>query len=204
MINSIKSIIVRLEALLILILFLPFFLIFYLLTKFTSKGPFIFKQKRLGKDKKIFTIYKIRTMINEAEQKKEDYQYLNEIDGPVFKIRNDPRYTKVGKFLSHTALDELPQLVNIIKGEMVFVGPRPLPLSEGDKIPNQYQGRFSVLPGMTSPWIIQGAHKLSFDRWMELDLEYVKEQSFLYDIKIFFKTIYLVSRLIVGKLKGNL
>ncbi len=204
MIRFIKSATTRLIAFLMLIFFLPFFLFFYLLMKITSKGSFIFKQKRLGKNKKEFIMYKIRTMINEAEQKKEDYRYLNEVDGPVFKIRNDPRYTRMGKFLSHTGLDELPQLVNIIKGEMTYVGPRPLPVAEGVEISNQYQGRFSVLPGMTSPWIVSGAHKLSFDQWMKLDLEYVKNQSFLYDTKIFFKTAFLVFRLIVSKFKGDL
>jgi lipopolysaccharide/colanic/teichoic acid biosynthesis glycosyltransferase len=190
----------RLFALILLILFLPLLFILYLLIKLTSKGPFIFKQKRLGKDKKIFVLYKIRTMIEGADKLKEKYRHLNEADGPVFKIRHDPRYTKIGKFLAHTALDELPQLINVVKGEMSFVGPRPLPVEEGLKIPSKYEKRFSVLPGMTSSWITKGAHKLIFHQWMSLDLEYVEKKSFWYDIKISISTTILILRLTVSKL----
>lgn len=186
----------RLTALLLLILFLPFLLILYWLIKLTSKGPFIFKQKRLGKDKKIFTLYKIRTMVDQAEELKEKYRHLNEADGPVFKIRQDPRYTKIGKFLAHTALDEIPQLINVVKGEMSFVGPRPLPVEEGLNVHKIYGKRFSVLPGITSAWIVKGAHKLTFDQWMKLDLEYVKNKSFWYDIKILISTAILILKLI--------
>lgn len=182
----------RVIAFFLLVLLSPIFFLLFVLVKLTSKGPFIFKQKRLGKDKKPFTIYKIRTMVENAEELKEKYRHLNEADGPVFKIYNDPRYTKIGKFLSHTALDELPQLVNIIKGDMSFVGPRPLPVEEAEKIPEKYSARFSVLPGITSPWVVEGAHRLTFDKWMKLDLEYVKKRSLWYDIKIMSRTILLV------------
>jgi lipopolysaccharide/colanic/teichoic acid biosynthesis glycosyltransferase len=198
--SQITDLFYRLTALSLLILFLPLLFIFYLLVRLTSKGSFIFKQKRLGKDKKVFTLYKIRTMIDGAEELKGKYRHLNEADGPVFKIREDPRYTKIGKFLAHTALDELPQLINVIKGEMSFVGPRPLPVEEGLKIPNKYEKRFSVLPGMTSSWITEGAHKLTFDQWMELDLEYVEKKSFWYDIKILSSTVILIAKLIINKL----
>lgn len=190
----------RLVALLLLTLFSPLLFSFYLLVKLTSKGPFFFKQKRLGKDKKIFTLYKIRTMVDDAEELRGKYRHLNEADGPVFKIRHDPRYTKIGRFLAHTALDELPQLINVIKGEMSYVGPRPLPVEEGLKIPNKYEKRFSVLPGITSSWIVKGAHKLTFDQWMRLDLDYVEKKSFWYDIKILTSTVFLILKLIIFKL----
>ena len=184
-------------ALLILIILSPFILLLFLLIRITSQGPFIFKQKRAGKGKKSFFIYKFRTMVENAKYLKLKIDYLNEADGPVFKIRNDPRYTKIGKFLSHTGLDEIPQLINVIKGEMDFVGPRPLPVSEAEKIPKKFEKRFSVLPGVTSPWIINGAHSLNFDQWMKLDLEYADKKSFLYDIQIFLKTIKMVTLLII-------
>lgn len=136
-------------------------------------------------------------MIINAENLKHKITNLNEADGPVFKIRNDPRYTRIGKFLSHTGLDEMPQLVNIIKGEMDFVGPRPLPVKEAEKIPKKFEKRFSVLPGMTSPWIVRGAHSLTFDQWMKLDLDYVDKKIFLYDIQIFFETLKIVILLII-------
>lgn len=189
----------RALALLFLVLIMPFILLFFLLIKLTSPGPFIFKQKRTGKNKKPFFLYKIRTMVDDAENLKSKIQNLNEADRPVFKIRNDPRYTKIGKFLSHTGLDETPQLINIIKGEMDFVGPRPLPVDEANKIPKKYERRFSVLPGITSLWIIKGAHNLTFTQWMKFDLEYVDKKSFIYDAKIFIKTLKIIISLIIKK-----
>jgi lipopolysaccharide/colanic/teichoic acid biosynthesis glycosyltransferase len=184
----------RLLAGALLLILLPLLAFFYLLVKLTSKGPFLFKQKRMGKDKKIFIMYKIRTMVDKAESLKSKVSHLNEADGPVFKIRDDPRYTKVGKFISHTGLDELPQLINVIKGEMVFVGPRPLPVEEAEKVPKKYERRFSVKPGITSPWVVEGSHRLTFKEWMELDLEYVKDNSFFYDLDIALRTILLIIR----------
>ena len=196
MINFIK----RILALLLLVLVMPFILLFFLLIKLTSPGPFIFKQKRAGKNKKPFILYKIRTMVGNAENLRSKIYYLNEADGPVFKIHNDPRYTKIGKFLSHTGLDEILQLINVIKGEMDFVGPRPLPTYEANKLPKKYERRFSVLPGMTSPWLINGAHMIPFNRWMELDINYVKNKTLLGDFKIFIKTVIIVISLILNKL----
>lgn len=194
--NSKLILFYRITAVIIFIILLPLFFVLYLLVKLTSKGPFIFKQKRMGKAKKKFTLYKIRTMVANAESLKPKVYGLNEADGPVFKIRNDPRHTKIGRILARTALDELPQLVNIIKGEMSFVGPRPLPVDEAKKIPKKYHKRFSVLPGMTSPWIVGGAHKLKFDQWMKLDLEYVKNQSTWLDLKILTETLIVITRTI--------
>jgi len=196
MINFIK----RILALLLLVLVMPFILLFFLLIKLTSPGPFIFKQKRAGKNKKPFILYKIRTMVGNAENLRSKIYYLNEADGPVFKIHNDPRYTKIGKFLSHTGLDEILQLINVIKGEMDFVGPRPLPTYEANKLPKKYERRFSVLPGMTSSWLINGAHMIPFNRWMELDINYVKNKTLLGDFKIFIKTVIIVISLILNKL----
>jgi len=142
-------------------------------------------------------------MVIDADNLKQNIYHLNQSDGPVFKIRNDPRYTKVGKFLSHTGLDEITQLVNIIKGEMDFVGPRPLPVEEAEKISNKFAKRFSILPGMTSPWIIKGAHSLSFNQWMNLDLQYVKYKSLLYDISIFFNTLKIIILLIIKKVNNG-
>ena len=184
----------KILALFLFTLTLPFYPIFFLAIKLTSPGPFIFKQKRAGRGKKPFTIYKFRTMVKNAEELKKKYLGLNEAGDPTFKIINDPRFTKFGKILAKSALDELPQLINVIKGEMALVGPRPLPINEAGKVPKKYQGRFSVLPGLTSTWIIRGAHELSFEKWMELDLEYVKNKNALLDLKIIAKTILLLLR----------
>lgn len=184
----------RLFASLLLLMSFPILFIAYVLVKLDSKGPFIFRQKRMGKNKKPFTMYKIRTMIEGAEKLQKKYAKINEADGPVFKIKNDPRYTKVGKFLSKSALDELPQLLNVLKGEMALVGPRPLPVAESAMVPRKYDLRFSVLPGMTSTWITSGAHRLTFDEWMKLDLEYIDKKSIWLDFKTFIRTLALLAR----------
>ncbi len=190
----------RLLALILFIVLVPFFFILFFLVKITSKSTFLFKQKRAGKNKKSFFIYKFRTMVKNAEDLRSKIYHLNEADGPVFKIYNDPRYTRIGKFLSHTGLDELPQLINIIRGEMNFVGPRPLPINEAQQVPAKYQKRFSVLPGITSSWILQGAHKLSFEEWMESDLAYIKNKTVWYDSVILGKSFLLVLTFIYKKL----
>ncbi len=182
----------RLIALILFIFVLPFFILFFILVKLVFKQQFIFKQKRLGKNKKPFTIYKIQTMVKDAEVLKSSYLHLNQADGPVFKIFNDPRYTKIGKLLSKTGLDELPQLINIMKGDMAFVGPRPLPVDEAKQIPAKYHKRFTILPGITSSWVTKGSHKLSFEEWMELDIHYVKNHSLILDLHIALKTIVLL------------
>lgn len=180
----------KILALLLLVLTSPFAFIVGLLILLESGFPILFRQKRLGKDKKVFTIYKFRTMVKNAEKQKNALINLNEAHPPAFKIKNDPRFTRIGKILSRYGLDELPQLVNILKGEMAFVGPRPLPLDEAKKIPKKYDARYSVLPGITSPWVIQGHHKLTFKEWMESDIQYVNTRNSLHDIKILTLTIY--------------
>jgi len=190
----------RLFAFILFILFLPLLVVLYIVVRLTSKGPFIFKQKRAGKNKKTFWIYKIRTMVEDAENQKSKIQNLNEAGFPAFKIHDDPRFTKIGKFLAHTAIDELPQLINIVKGEMSFVGPRPLPVSEAKKVAKKYEKRFSVLPGTTSLWIVEGADHSSFCRWMELDMDYINNKSFFYDLKILLATLEMIIKLIFNKI----
>lgn len=194
----------KILAFIILVLSLPFFGLVYFLIKVEDGGDFFFKQKRIGKNKKPFVMYKFRTMVEGAEKKKVRLLKLNEVDGPVFKIRNDPRFTKVGKYLSHTGLDELPQLVNIVKGEMAFIGPRPLPTYEDNQVPKKYDERYKVLPGITSPWVIGGTHKLTFKKWMNLDVEYAKGKNFLTDAAIFFATFFLILKFIFRESIGRL
>jgi lipopolysaccharide/colanic/teichoic acid biosynthesis glycosyltransferase len=190
----------RFIAQILLLILSPFLIICYFFVKLTSKGPFLFKQLRMGKDKKPFWMYKIRTMVENAQELKAKYQKLNETDGPVFKIYHDPRYTSFGKWLSHTGLDELPQLVNIVKGEMAFVGPRPLPIDEAKQIPTKYALRFTVLPGITSSWVVKGSHKLTFDEWMRKDINDVNKKSFFYNLKIAGETISLIITLILRRI----
>jgi lipopolysaccharide/colanic/teichoic acid biosynthesis glycosyltransferase len=184
-----------------LLILSPLFFILFLAVKISSKGPFLFKQWRLGKNKKPFLIYKIRTMAVEAEKLKEKYRYLNQADGPVFKIYDDPRFTKIGCLISRLGLDELPQLINILKGEMSFVGPRPLPVEEAQKIPRKYQKRFFVKPGIVSSWVAAGAFHNDFDRWMQLDLKDVEKKSFWYDLKIIAKSVKFWVKLIISHIR---
>lgn len=190
----------RLIAIVLLIGLSPVFGILWMVHRFTMGGDFIFSQKRAGKNQKPFEIYKIRTMVPDAEAQKKQLANQNEADGPVFKMRNDPRYTPFGKWLSHSGLDELPQLWNIVKGDMAFVGPRPLLLDEIQNVPIKYARRFSVLPGVTSMWVLEGAHNLTFSKWMNLDVLYVRTRSAKIDIIIALRTIrYVFISLLLSK-----
>lgn len=186
-------------SLLVLVLGWPVFLLIALLIKISSPGPVFFKQKRIGKNGKVFTLFKFRTMVKGAEQLKEKYLRLNEANGPVFKIRNDPRFINgIGKFLARTGLDELPNIFNVLKGNLSWVGPRPLPVDEAKKIdPKIRKVRESVLPGITSSWVISGAHSLSFSQWMKLDLRYAKNPNLLEDLKILVKTFFMCLKSII-------
>lgn len=160
-----------------------------------SGSPF-FSQIRCGKDGKTFKMFKFRTMCINAEDQLTDLTNLNEMDGPAFKIKDDPRITRIGKFLRKTSIDELPQLINILRGEMSFVGPRPA-LPREVALYNDYQRqRLYVTPGLTCYWQIQPDrnNSISFDEWVDLDVKYIKERSFLVDWKIIFKTIGAVLR----------
>ena len=191
----------RLLALLILVCLSPLLAVLYIWVKLDSKGAFVFKQLRLGRNKQPFWLYKIRTMRAGADKEQTKLQKQNQADGPVFKIHHDPRYTQAGRFISHSGLDELLQLINIIKGEMAFVGPRPLPENEAKKISSKYQGRFKVLPGISSLWVIRGAQHQNFSKWMRDDLEYVKNKSLILDFKIIFKSLAMLLLLIKCNLR---
>lgn len=181
---------------------IPFLVISFLI-KLTSKGEIFFRQLRVGKNSKRFNIYKFRTMKIGSEKRRLEYKKFNEADGPVFKIRDDPRFTKVGKFLSRTGLDELPQLINVLKGEMSLVGPRPLPIYEYKKLNKEQRIRNLIKPGITSLWVIKGSHNLSFEEWMELDRKYIKEANLLMDLNIIFKTVLIPFKVIINMIFKN-
>lgn len=177
-------------ALIILIGLAPFWLLLILLIKLTSPGPVFFMQTRVGFNKKHFTFYKFRSMVTNAEQLKDSLKHLNVADGPYFKIPNDPRVTAIGRFLRRTCLDELPQLINVLKGEMSLAGPRPpLPEEIAASAQSWPEKRFSVRPGLTGLWQVSGRHEVNFDKTSRLDLYYIKHRSFLLDLEIILKTI---------------
>jgi len=179
----------------------PLFLITAVLIKLTSKSSVLFTQKRIGKDGKIFTIIKFRTMKVGAEQERGRLLSKNQVDGPVFKIYDDPRYTKTGKFLAHTGLDELPQLINVLRDEMSLVGPRPLPTYEAELLTKEQKVRELVKPGITSSWVVAGAHNLNFKKWMDLDRKYVINASLQEDLSVLIKTFRSVSGFTVRQIK---
>ena len=181
---------------LLLIMFLsPVFLMAALLIKLTSPGPICFVQNRLGLNKRRFKIFKFRTMVVDAEKRMKEIEHLNEVSGPVFKIKNDPRITPIGKFLRKTSIDELPQLFNVLTGDMSLVGPRPLPVRDYEGFNDDWQRRrFSVRPGITCLWQIGGRSSISFEKWMELDLQYIDKWSLWLDFQILLRTIPAVLR----------
>lgn len=177
----------------------PFLILIALIIKTTSKGAVIFKQVRsTHKEGKRFYFYKFRTMYEDAEQRKQELSHLNESNGALFKMKDDPRITKVGKWLRRYSLDELPQLFNVFKGDMSIVGPRPLPLGDFDKIENDkmnydwYEKRGEIKPGITGLWQISGRSNLSFEEMVMLDLYYIENQSLFFDLEIMFETIPIV------------
>lgn len=177
-----------------LILCIPLFIVVAIAIKLDSPGPVIFKQERVGKDGKKFVMYKFRTMVVNAEDLLDKLIDKNEATGPVFKIREDPRITKVGKWLRRTSIDELPQLWNVLKGDMSLVGPRPPLEREVIQYDSYQQQRLLVKPGITCYWQVNGRSNVSFDEWVELDLKYIREQSLWTDIKLLFKTVGAVLR----------
>lgn len=161
--------------------------------KLDSPGPVLFIQQRIGLNKRRFPMYKFRTMVQDAEKLMAQIEHLNEAEGPIFKITNDPRITRVGKFLRSTSLDELPQILNVIKGEMSLVGPRPMSIRDVDLFDKGIQRkRFSVKPGITCLWQVSGRSQLPFTKWLELDLQYIENWSIGLDIRILLKTIPVV------------
>jgi exopolysaccharide biosynthesis polyprenyl glycosylphosphotransferase len=190
---AVKSFLDVTISLVMLILLSPFLLIIGIFIKLTSKGPIIYRQLRVGLRGRMFNLYKFRTMIVNAEEIRKTLESVNEADGPVFKIKDDPRVTKIGGFLRKTGLDELPQLVNILKGEMSLIGPRP-PIKEETLQYKRWQlRRLSVKPGLSCFWQIKPERNtIKFEKWMELDLAYIDNWSLRLDFVIFLKTIKTV------------
>lgn len=157
--------------------------------KLTSPGPVLFRQWRGGRGGRPFLLYKFRTMAPDAEARKEDLRHLNERRGPAFKMKNDPRVTRVGRLLRTLSLDELPQLYNVLRGDMSLVGPRPLPLPETGEMAAWQRMRLQVKPGITGLWQVTRRNRSCFDEWVRLDIQYIQQRSFWLDCKILLKTI---------------
>lgn len=172
-----------------LLVVLPLGLLTALAIRLDSPGPVIFRQTRVGKWGKLFVCYKFRSMAIDAEERKQALLLANEADGPIFKIQNDPRMTRVGRLIRKASIDELPQLINILKGDMSFVGPRPPLPSEVSLYEYEQRRRLNAVPGLTGLQQVSGRSDLPFERWVELDLQYINEQSLGKDVVILLKTI---------------
>jgi exopolysaccharide biosynthesis polyprenyl glycosylphosphotransferase len=181
-------------AALLLIVTTPLLAATALMVKCTSPGPIFFRQQRSGLNGRPFTLYKFRTMVSNAEQLKHELAAMNEMSGPVFKLVNDPRITAFGRLLRKSSIDELPQLFNVIRGEMSLVGPRPLPVDEVKRFNDPaHRRRLSVKPGLTCLWQVSGRNKVKdFKDWVRLDLEYIDNWSLWLDVKILFRTLPVV------------
>ncbi len=167
----------------------PVLLLLAIIVRATSHGPVFYRSKRIGRGGREFTFYKLRSMVKDADLKRDDLHHLNEADGPVFKIARDPRITPIGRFMRSTSLDEVPQFWNVLRGDMSLVGPRP-PIAEEVAQYEPWQlRRLDVRPGLTCLWQISGRSRIGFQEWMRLDLEYIRHQSFGLDLKILLRTI---------------
>lgn len=175
-----------------LLLLSPVIAIVACAVKFTSKGPIFFSQKRVGKNGQLFDMYKFRSMVVNAEELKEKLAHQNEMSGPMFKMKDDPRVTKVGKFIRKTSLDELPQLWNVLKGDMSLVGPRPSLPKEVKQFEKWMYKRLTVKPGLTCYWQVSGRNNIDFEDWMKLDISYVEDRNLWIDIKLIFKTVLVL------------
>jgi exopolysaccharide biosynthesis polyprenyl glycosylphosphotransferase len=185
-----KRLIDILGSVFLLLVLAPLFAAVTVLIKLYSPGPVFFAQERIGFNKRRFEMLKFRTMVNGADQQQEMVEELNEAQGPVFKIRNDPRVTPVGKFLRRFSIDELPQLINVLKGDMSLVGPRPLPVRDVERIEViSHKRRFSIKPGLTCLWQVNGRSNIGFEEWVRLDLQYIDQWSLGLDMLILLKTI---------------
>jgi len=173
----------------LLVLSMPVIVFAALAIKLTSRGSVFFKQERIGLNGRIFTLYKFRTMIDRAHELREEMSHLNEMTGPVFKVAADPRVTAVGRFLRRFSLDELPQFWNVLKGDMSLVGPRPPIPEEVKSYHRWHRRRLSMKPGLTCLWQVSGRNQIDFDRWMQLDLQYIDNWSPTLDLKILLRTI---------------
>ena len=175
-----------------LLLLSPVLIIVSILIKLESDGPIIFSQDRIGYKGQKFKMYKFRSMVVNAEELKKKLAERNEMSGPMFKMKNDPRVTKVGRFIRKTSIDELPQLINILKGEMSLVGPRPPLPKEVKEFEPWMMERLEVKPGLTCYWQVSGRNDIDFEDWMKLDIKYVRERSFCLDMKLIFKTFFVL------------
>ena len=173
---------------LLLICLSPLFALVAIAVRLTSPGPAIFRQQRAGLGGKPFTIYKFRSMIVDAEARRREIEDQNEIDGPAFKMRNDPRMSPIGRFLRRTSIDELPQLWNVFIGDMTLVGPRPPMLTEIENYERWQMSRLEVTGGLTCIWQVSGRSEIGFDDWVRMDLRYLKTRNFLLDIGLLGKT----------------
>jgi exopolysaccharide biosynthesis polyprenyl glycosylphosphotransferase len=195
---AIKRLIDIVVSLTAIIFLSPVMALTAVLVKLTTPGPIFFIQKRMGRNKRMFDIYKFRTMVIDAEKRLKDLEHKNEADGAVFKIKNDPRITPIGRFLRKTSIDELPQLFNVLKGDMSLVGPRPLQVRDYELFEtfcdDWQRRRFSVRPGITCLWQIKGRSSTTFEKWMELDLQYIRTWSLWLDLQILAKTVPAVLR----------
>jgi lipopolysaccharide/colanic/teichoic acid biosynthesis glycosyltransferase len=167
----------------------PLFLFTALAIKIESPGPILFRQLRVGRAGRPFYCLKFRSMSADAESRKADLAHLNEVDGPVFKIKHDPRITRVGRILRKYSLDELPQLINVVRGEMTLVGPRPPLPREVEQYDDWMLRRLDVAPGITCLWQISGRSDTNFEQWMRLDMEYIETRCFVKDVSILLRTI---------------
>lgn len=176
----------------IIVLFPLFLLVAIAIKVEDPKGSVIFKQKRVGIKGREFYMYKFRSMVHNAEELKAELMEQNEVSGPAFKIKSDPRVTKVGKFIRRTSIDEMPQLFNVLNGEMSLVGPRP-PLPDEVVLYTDYEKqRISVIPGLTCYWQVNGRSSIGFDEWVDLDLKYIQQRCILVDFKLIFKTVLVL------------
>jgi exopolysaccharide biosynthesis polyprenyl glycosylphosphotransferase len=176
-------------ASILLLLSLPVLAVAALAIKLTSRGPVLFRSTRCGRDGEPFTFFKLRSMYCGAHTMRHTLLHLNEVDGPVFKLANDPRITRVGRFIRRTSIDELPQLWNVVRGDMSLVGPRPPIPEEVEQYTASQMRRLSVKPGLTCLWQVSGRSDLSFDEWVRLDLDYISSRSFSLDLRILVRTL---------------
>jgi lipopolysaccharide/colanic/teichoic acid biosynthesis glycosyltransferase len=177
-----------------LLLLAPLLVIVAAAIRIESRGPVLFRQRRIGRADEPFTLYKFRTMVSDADSLKPQLEHLNEAAGPMFKIRGDPRITRVGRILRNYSLDELPQLWNVLLGEMSLVGPRPLIPSESTQVIGRHRDRLELMPGLTGPWQVLGRSSISFDEMVKLDYLYVAEWSLWRDVKLLMRTAAVVLR----------
>jgi len=172
-----------------LVLLIPIIPLIAVMIKLDTPGPVFYRQQRVGRRGRVFDFYKFRSMFADADERKKEVEALNEQDGPVFKVRSDPRVTSVGRFLRRSSLDEIPQIFNVVKGQMSIVGPRPPLPSEVLRYQPWHRKRLEVTPGITCLWQISGRSHVSFNEWMRLDMEYIKQRSLRTDLLILLKTI---------------